>query len=293
LLYYSGVFALIGLSAAVAAGLLAADHIVMSPDARILAQTMHRAMSLIGVCALANHIMLEILASRASAADAVVPFAAARGTFFMGLGTLASDLLIVIILTGLLRRRFARRSGRWLWRALHLTAYAAWPMAILHGLLAGRPAKPYVDWSYGACLAAVGLALTVRSIAAIRGRAVRGGAGPGRAAGAHRAALARASQPPAPERPGWPALGAPELAAPEFAARPAGLRSAWPGPDWTEPPWLDPDWARDSQSVRSQPRQSSAPWDGGRGAGGGWPPSCGLQPGRPDAAGHPASQDRR
>jgi hypothetical protein len=170
LLFYSGVFALIALTAAVAAGLLATDRTVMSPERRILAQALHRTASLIGISALANHIMLEILASRAGVADGFVPFMAARNTFYMGLGTLASDLFVVIIVTGALRRRFSTGARRWLWRSLHVTAYAAWPMAILHGLLAGRAAKPYVDWSYGACLAAVALGLTVRSVAAVRGR---------------------------------------------------------------------------------------------------------------------------
>ncbi len=189
LLFYSGVFALIALSAAVAAGLLATDRAVMSPERRILAQALHRTMSLIGVSALANHIMLEIMARRASLADGFVPFMAARSTFYMGLGTLASDLFIVIIVTGILRRRFAGRAGRWIWRSLHATAYAAWPLAILHGLLAGRSAKPYVDWSYGGCLAAVALALTFRYIAAIRGRAaVPAAAGAGGARTRHRLA---------------------------------------------------------------------------------------------------------
>jgi hypothetical protein len=168
LLYYSGVFALLALTAAVAAGLLATDRMVMSPEHRILAQALHRTASLIGISALANHIMLEVLAHRARIIDGFVPFMAARNTFYMGLGTLASDLLIVIIVTGLLRRRFTSRPA--LWRALHATAYAAWPLAILHGLLAGRSAKPYVDWSYGACLAAVGIALVVRYVMITRGR---------------------------------------------------------------------------------------------------------------------------
>jgi hypothetical protein len=168
LLYYSGVFALLALTAAVAAGLLATDRTVMSPERRILAQALHRTASLIGISALANHIMLEVLAHRARIIDGFVPFMAARNTFFMGLGTLASDLFIVIIVTGLLRRRFASR--RLLWRALHATAYAAWPLAILHGLLAGRSAEPYVDWSYGGCLAAVGLALVLRYAMTMRGR---------------------------------------------------------------------------------------------------------------------------
>jgi hypothetical protein len=169
LLYYSGVFALVALTAAVAAGLLATDRTVMSPERRILAQGLHRTTSLIGVSALANHIMLEVLAHRAKIIDGFVPFMAARSTFYMGLGTLASDLFVVIIVTGALRRRFATGARRWVWRGLHVTAYAAWPMAVLHGLLAGRPARPYVDWSYGGCLAAVLLALTFRYVAAIRG----------------------------------------------------------------------------------------------------------------------------
>jgi hypothetical protein len=170
LLFYSGVFALIALTAALAAGLLATDRTVMSPDRRILAQALHRTMSLIGVSALANHIMLEVLANRAKITDGFVPFMAARDTFYMGLGTLSSDLFIVIIVTGILRRWFASGARRWLWRSLHATAYAAWPLAVLHGLLAGRAARPYVDWSYGGCMAAFGLALTIRYTVVVRGR---------------------------------------------------------------------------------------------------------------------------
>ena len=170
LLFYSGVFALVALTAAVGAGLLASDRVLVSPETRILAQGLHRMISLVGISALANHIMLEILAHRASLIDGFVPFLASRRTFFMGLGTLASDLLIVVIITGILRARFATASRRWLWRALHAIAYVAWLLGILHGLLAGRSAKPYVDWSYGGCLALAGLALTLRIVMQARGR---------------------------------------------------------------------------------------------------------------------------
>jgi len=170
LLFYSGVFALVALTAAVGAGLLASDRILVSPELRIMAQGLHRMISLVALSALANHIMLEILAHRASLVDGFVPFMAARRTFFMGLGTLASDMLIVVIITGIMRARFATGDRRWLWRALHAISYAAWPLAILHGLLAGRSAKPYVDWSYGGCLALVGLALALRVVLQARGR---------------------------------------------------------------------------------------------------------------------------
>jgi hypothetical protein len=47
LLFYAGVFALVALTAAVGAGLAAADRVVMSPGSRVVAQAMHRAISLI------------------------------------------------------------------------------------------------------------------------------------------------------------------------------------------------------------------------------------------------------
>jgi hypothetical protein len=103
LLFYSGVFALIALTAAVAAGLLATDRTVMSPDRRIFAQALHRTTSLVGMAALANHIELEVLANRARLIDGFVPFVAQRNTFYMGLGTVASDLFVVIIVSGVLR----------------------------------------------------------------------------------------------------------------------------------------------------------------------------------------------
>jgi hypothetical protein len=234
LLFYSGVFALLALTATVGAGLLAADGVLRSPEFRIRAQALHRMAALVALSALANHIMLEILAHRVSLIDGFVPFLAVRRTFFMGLGTLASDLFVVIIITGIMRARFATGARRWLWRAAHSTAYAAWPLAILHGLLAGRPAKPYVDWSYGGCLALVGLALTLRIV--MRSRR---GAGP--AGLTDRTFSPLAPQPPiaqdfvrltgsrARPRP-LPALQAGQSAHAPPARRPAP--SAWPLPEY-------------------------------------------------------------
>ena len=164
LLAYSGVFALVALTAAVAAGLAATDRLVVSPAGRVTFQAVHRALSLAALGFLASHALLEVLARRTHAVDAVVPFLAAGRTLYPGLGTLASDLILLIAITGIARRRFA---SRWTaaWRGVHVVAYLAWPLAILHGLLSGRPAKPYVDWSYGACVAAVAVALAVRLVA--------------------------------------------------------------------------------------------------------------------------------
>ena len=164
LLAYSGVFALVALTAAMAAGLIATDRLIVSPAGRVTFQAVHRALSLAAVGFLASHLLLEILAHRSHAIDAVVPFLASGRTLYLGLGTLASDLVLLIAITGIARRKFA---SHWTatWRGVHVTAYVAWPLAILHGLLGGRPAKPYVDWTYGACVAAVVVALVVRLVA--------------------------------------------------------------------------------------------------------------------------------
>jgi DMSO/TMAO reductase YedYZ heme-binding membrane subunit len=168
LLFYAGVFALIGLTAAVGAGLLAADRIVMTPNRRIIAQAVHRAVSFGAVGFLMIHIVTEIIAGRSHPVDAVVPFLGERRALYLGLGTLASDLFLLVLVTGIMRGRFATLRPTWMWRALHAFAYVAWPLGILHGLLDGRTAKPYVDWSYGACVAAVALALIVRLVVAAR-----------------------------------------------------------------------------------------------------------------------------
>lgn len=167
MLFYSGVLALVALTAAVGVGVVATDRIVMTPGHRVIAQAVHRAVSFGALAFLITHIVLEILAHRSHVIDAFVPFLAQGRRFYIGLGTIASDLVVVLIITGIARGRFAsRRPGTW--RAIHAVAYLMWPLSIVHGLLAGRKAHPYVDWSYGACVALVALALMIRFVATIR-----------------------------------------------------------------------------------------------------------------------------
>ena len=261
LLFYSGVFALIGLSAAVAAGLLAADRIVLSPHARILSQTAHRTTSLIGMSALGNHIMLEIMANRAGIADSMIPFLAARSTLFMGLGTISSDVFVLVIITGVLRRRFAAGSRPELWRWLHMTAYCAWLLGVLHGLLAGRSAKPYVDWSYGACLALAALALVARFVVEHRHRSAAAGDLPGprpMSLSSLPSMMAPASGPAARALPQPPASG-------PARALPPPADAAWSQPHARPaqalPPPADAAWSQPhARPARALPPPADAAW---------------------------------
>jgi hypothetical protein len=142
LLFYGGVFALIGLTAAVGVGLIASDRIVMTPSRRIVAQAVHRAVSFGAMGFLLIHIVTEIVAGRAHPLDAVVPGLGQTRALYLSMGTLASDLLLLILVTGILRRRFATVRPTWLWRALHATAYVAWPLGVLHACsTAARPSR--------------------------------------------------------------------------------------------------------------------------------------------------------
>src|SRR5215831_14109812 len=246
MLFYAGVFALIGLTTAVGVGLLASDRIVMTPSGRIIAQAVHRAVSFGAVGFLLIHIVTEIIAGRSQAADSVLPFLDHGRTLYLGLGTIASDLFLLILVTGILRARFTSVRPTWAWRAVHATAYLAWVLGIIHGLLAGRTAKPYVDWSYGACVAAVGLALIVRVVAAGRVREVAsspvpeappwltaGGASPWMPGGtvtmleqspAHRQAVAPAPSRAVPPRPPLALPAAPPRAIPADPQPAGGAR---------------------------------------------------------------------
>jgi DMSO/TMAO reductase YedYZ heme-binding membrane subunit len=165
MLYYAGVFTLIALCASVALGLVATDRMILNPGHRIWVQSAHRAASFGALTFLVIHIVTEILAQRVHVLDAFVPFLSPFRTFYIGLGTIASDLILLLVITGILRKRFTANGNAWRWRAIHYASYLAFVFGVWHGLLGGRPGKPYVDWSYGFVVALVALGVAVRILA--------------------------------------------------------------------------------------------------------------------------------
>ena len=165
MLYYAGVLALVGLTGSVLMGLVATDRIVMTPGHRVMAQAVHRAFAFGTLAFLIIHISTEILAQRSHVIDAAIPFLSPYRTFYIGLGTIASDLIVLLVVTSILRKRFTGHGQAWRWRAIHYSSYVAFVFGVLHGLLGGRAAKPYVDWSYGFAIAVTALGLAVRFLA--------------------------------------------------------------------------------------------------------------------------------
>ena len=171
--YFAGVFTLLSLTAAVVCGLAATDRLVLSIRQRVAMQSVHRATSVAALGFLVTHIAVKVAEQDASPLTAILPFGGGA-TFAVSLGTIAADLLVLTAATGAVRGRFAGSRRPWLWRVLHGGAYACWPIALAHGLTAGRAAAVWVLWSYGLCAAMVGLALLIRLLgAAGRGSARR------------------------------------------------------------------------------------------------------------------------
>ncbi|MDG4796319.1 hypothetical protein [Micromonospora sp. WMMD1082] len=159
--FFAGVIALVAMSLTVMMGLLATDRLVLLIRHRVLLQSAHRATGILAVAGLGFHVITKIMSGRAGVTDVAVPFVGGRG-LYVGLGTIAGLLMVSVLWTGIIRARFADVGPKWLWRALHSTAYASWPFAIFHGLGTGRPPASWVSLSYFACVALVVLALLVR-----------------------------------------------------------------------------------------------------------------------------------
>jgi sulfoxide reductase heme-binding subunit YedZ len=90
---------------------------------------------------------------------AFVPFQGTYMPLWLGVGTISLDLLIAITLTSLFRHRMSHRP----WRVIHIMAYGAWGLGLLHGLKIGTDATSVwgTAFNYG-CIAAVFVAVLAR-----------------------------------------------------------------------------------------------------------------------------------
>jgi predicted ferric reductase len=128
---------------------------------RFTVAAVHRTTSLTALGFLAVHITTLWLDPYAQLRllDTVVPFFGAYRPFWQGLGTLAFDLVLLLIASSLLRARIGLRAWRW----LHGAAYLCWPVAVAHAV--GNGTDGTTTWLLGivgGCVAAVLLAVAWR-----------------------------------------------------------------------------------------------------------------------------------
>lgn len=157
----TGVVALLLLTASLFLGVLSSARWRTPKLPRFLVGTLHRNLALLAIAFVAAHVVTAVADRFAPIGykDGVVPFLSPYRPIWLGLGTVAFDLLLALVVTSLLRARLGIR----LWRAVHWLAYASWPVALLHSLGTGSDAR--FGWmsfvAFGSCLAVL-LALAVR-----------------------------------------------------------------------------------------------------------------------------------
>src|SRR5690349_9052404 len=162
----AGVLSLVSLTCSVIWGLIAQDRLILNTRQRIVPQGLHRLTPVGSLAFLLVHITIKLALDHTVLIAALIPFSlGVKGSAgLIGLGSLAGLLMIFVGITGALRNQFAAPApvaARW--RAMHMLAYPALCAALIHGLFAGRAAKPFFMVSYELCLAGVMAALALRA----------------------------------------------------------------------------------------------------------------------------------
>ncbi|MPY60430.1 cytochrome b/b6 domain-containing protein [Streptomyces spongiae] len=162
----AGVLSLVALSCSVIWGLVASDRLFLNTRQRIMAQAVHRTTAVASVAFLLLHVTVKIVLEHAPFYAALIPFSLGfTGTaVLISFGSIAGLLMITTALTGALRSAFMSRADiAARWRVFHMLAYPAWCFALVHGLYAGREAKPVFVILYSVCLVGVAGALMLRA----------------------------------------------------------------------------------------------------------------------------------
>lgn len=176
----TGVVSLVLLTVVVVLGVAGTVRLKSERWPRFLVAGLHRNVTLLAVAFLVGHIVTTLLDSFTPIGlrDAFVPFLASYRPIWLGLGAVAFDLVLALTVTSFLRARIGLRS----WRLVHWLAYAAWPVALAHGLGTGSDVRfGWLQLLTLACVAmvAVAVARRLRTAAARPARRVLAAVGAG------------------------------------------------------------------------------------------------------------------
>lgn len=171
LLWYTtrgaGAVSMVLLSGVVVLGILSALRVQTAGWPRFLTTGLHRNLALMTLVFLALHIVTAVVDpfTHLGWLTAVVPFSSYYRTFWVGLGTIAFELLLAIVVTSWARGFI----GHAAWRLVHWLTYASWPIAVIHGI--GTGTDTWSAWLFALtalCVAAVLAALAYRLMAGSR-----------------------------------------------------------------------------------------------------------------------------
>ncbi len=154
----TGIVSIVLLTVVFVLGLVTAATRRPRGDSSTVVMGLHRALSLGMSVFLLAHIGTAIAETYVDIGwvSAVVPFSSGYSPVLVGLGTLAFDVLIAVVVTSALRHRLRERT----WRRVHLLSYALWPLAIIHGIGLGTANEPLLRGATLVC-GAIGLGAIV------------------------------------------------------------------------------------------------------------------------------------
>jgi predicted ferric reductase len=165
----TGVVALTMFTIALVLGIIARSGRPVPGLGRFGTSDLHRTAALTGTGLVAVHVSTLLVDPYAQLklVDLAFPFLATYRPLWVGLGTLAVDVLLVVTVASLLRQRLGPR----LFRTVHWATYVLWPMALLHALGAGTNAtSPWFRGLAIVCITAVVSAIGWRLAPSFAGR---------------------------------------------------------------------------------------------------------------------------
>jgi sulfoxide reductase heme-binding subunit YedZ len=163
----SGIVTLILLTLTMVLGLVTTNRAQARGWPGFAQQEIHRRISILAVIFLTIHVLTSILDAFVNIGwpAIVVPFSSPYSRFWVGLGTIALDLMLAVFISSLLRSHL--KPGTW--RGIHWLAYVSWPVALAHTFGMGTDSRE--DWvvALGAlCVFAVCLSFLWRMWAAAK-----------------------------------------------------------------------------------------------------------------------------
>jgi sulfoxide reductase heme-binding subunit YedZ len=127
----AGIVTLVLLSLVAVLGVVVSRKVKVPGLPRFAVVGLHRSVSLLAVIFLTVHVLSAVADKYVSISPVavVLPFTSAYRPLQICLGAVALDLGLAVVVTSLLRARIGWR----LWRGVHWLAYAAYPIAFVHG----------------------------------------------------------------------------------------------------------------------------------------------------------------
>jgi predicted ferric reductase len=145
----TGIVALLLLTAVLVLGILVNRQGRLPGLPKFAVTNIHRNLSLLSVAFIVVHVLTAVLDTyvHIPLISAVVPFASGYERLWLALGAVSLDIMLAMIVTSLLRGRL----NRILWRAVHLLAYASWPVAFAHSIGSSKDLQQ--GWMLGLAVA--------------------------------------------------------------------------------------------------------------------------------------------